>query len=137
MWKSDRHALISFLGDHMSLSFEREKDMLISCHFPLSGSFPSFITCLGFKNLFILNFFFIYSFIFQSVLQEALLCLFKTGSRYWSHKGHTVVAVQMHVGLHWVAWFIQITSFHPLEDPSSHCLVEGGKNVSRPHVVWF
>lgn len=51
---------------HVQLIWERKRHV-ISCQFPLSGSFPSFITCLCFKNLFILNFF-IYSFIFQSVL---------------------------------------------------------------------
>lgn len=64
IWQA-RSDLLSWRS-RVQCSFEREKDMLTSCQFPLSGSFPTFITCLCFKNLFII--FFIYSFIFQSML---------------------------------------------------------------------
>lgn len=63
------------------------------------------------------------------MLKETVLCLFQMCSAYWSHRGHTVVAVQMHVVLFWDPWFILITSFKALEDLSSHHFVEGEKKV--------
>lgn len=102
--------------------------MLISCQFLLLCSFhPSLPAWVFFLiNLIFLS---IYLFIYFSVYVEgnSPVSLSDVVLILESQRLHSVVAVQMHVVLFWVQWFILITSFKALEDLSSHHFVEGGK----------